>query len=212
MKGLLWKDFYMAMKYCRMNMLLIFIFAAGAVFSDNLFLLFYPIMMAGVVPISLISYDEKSKWNVYAGVFPYSKEELVSVKYIIALLFLAFGTLVIGIAMLVKMGLSGNYDWRSYGMLMIVMPSAGLVSPCILLPSVFRLGVEKGRVIYYAVLILVASLFGILGFMEENAGIAAAGNLSITDIGAVLVLLLFDAVILAGSWILAVRIYNRKEI
>ena len=71
-------------------MLLIFIFAAGAVFSDNLFLLFYPIMMAGVVPISLISYDEKSKWNVYAGVFPYSKEELVSVKYIIALLFLAF--------------------------------------------------------------------------------------------------------------------------
>lgn len=211
MKGLLQKDLYMAMKYCRVNIILILVFAAGSVIGENMFMLFYPLVMAGVVPISLISYDEKSKWNVYAGVFPYTQRELVSVKYIIAIMFLAFGSIVIAAALMLNMILSGNIDWKSYGILLAVLPTVGLLSPCILLPTVFKLGVEKGRTIYYGVIIIVAALLGILGFMGDNTGLGFAGNISSAGLWLIPLMLLVDIALLALSWETSVRFYGSKE-
>ena len=62
MKGLLLKESYMINKYCRMYLVLVCIFGAVFVISGNEFMMFYPVVLTGIISMSLISYDERSKW------------------------------------------------------------------------------------------------------------------------------------------------------
>ena len=48
MKGLLCKDVYLLCKYCRSYLLLMIIFAAASVFSDNSLFQFYPCILFGL--------------------------------------------------------------------------------------------------------------------------------------------------------------------
>lgn len=210
MKGLLMKDFYMAVKYCRAYLALTVIFAVCSVFGDNMFLILYPILMAGVIPVNLISYDEKSKWNVYAGVFPYTRRELVSVKYIVAVIFLGFGIALIAIAQAVNMVSSGNINWNEYFMTIGILPTLGLFTPCVLLPTVFKYGVEKGRVVYYAVVLVICGGFGALVALREDADVVRL--LSGLGIGFVPVLLGFGIIILFVSWKLSICFYQTREL
>ena len=81
MKGLLLKDLYMAAKYCRAFLLIVVVFLAVSFFGDdNIFFVVYPAMIAGIVPVTLISYDERDKWDLYAGTLPYTGSQPVSSK------------------------------------------------------------------------------------------------------------------------------------
>lgn len=210
MKGLLRKDLYMAVKSCRLQFVVILIFAVCFIQSESIFLLFYPIVMAGIIPINLIAYDEKSRWDVYARVFPYSVKDLVSVKYVVTLLFLGISMVVILIAQGIGMWKSRTVHWQSVGMMAAALATTGLFSPCIMLPAVFKVGVEKGRVIYYAVLIGTFALLGAAGVWGSYAGIVEI----LSSLGGWLVpvLLAADVLLLAVSWWLSVRFYQAREI
>lgn len=97
MKGLLLKDIYMAVKYCRVYFLIAVVFAVAFVWSDNFFLAVYPVFLVGALSVNLLSYDEKCKWSLYAGTFPYTRTQLVSVKYIVTLLALGLSVLLMGL-------------------------------------------------------------------------------------------------------------------
>ena len=75
MKGLLLKDFYMACKYCRAYLLIVLVFALAAPFTygNNLFMLFYPCILASMVPVNLLAYEAQCKWEPFAGTLPYSR-------------------------------------------------------------------------------------------------------------------------------------------
>lgn len=90
MKGLLLKEYYMIAKYCRAFLLIVVVFLAVSFFSsDNMFFIMYPAILASMIPVTLISYDEREKWNVYSGTLPYSRAQLVSAKYLAGLFFSA---------------------------------------------------------------------------------------------------------------------------
>ncbi len=125
MKGLLLKDFYQLTKYCRAYLAVALVFAAAAAVNNNMFFLVYPMIMVSVIPINLISYDEKSKWNLYAGALPYSRRQLVSVKYVIALVVFCAAFLLLAAAQTLAMYRSGNVDWQSWSMAMAAMTLAG---------------------------------------------------------------------------------------
>ena len=56
MKGLLLKDFYMSWKYCRIVFLMMLIFlAVSATGDDNMFFMIYPMMVASIVPTTLLT-------------------------------------------------------------------------------------------------------------------------------------------------------------
>ena len=57
MKGLLLKDFYMAMKYCRTYVVIAVVFSLFSIWGNTSFLIAYPILLASVIPVNLISYD-----------------------------------------------------------------------------------------------------------------------------------------------------------
>ena len=88
MSGLLLKELYMARKYCRLHLVITVLFLGMAMLpsAENLFLLFYPSAMASFIPVTLLSYDTQSKWDVYFDTLPTSRAQYVSAKYLIGLI------------------------------------------------------------------------------------------------------------------------------
>ncbi|MDE7281371.1 MAG: ABC-2 transporter permease, partial [Ruminiclostridium sp.] len=67
MKGLILKDLYMTVKYCRIYLLIAVVFiAVSFVGNDSLFFIFYPCLFCGMIPVSLLGYDERSRWLQYS--------------------------------------------------------------------------------------------------------------------------------------------------
>ena len=89
MKGLILKDLYMTVHYFR-KFLFILILFLGLGFADgeNLFMVFYPGLLATMIPVNLLAYDERSRWDIYCGTLPVSRDKVVSAKYLLELILL----------------------------------------------------------------------------------------------------------------------------
>ena len=55
MKGLLRKDCYLMMKYCRVFLLLVFIFTIVGIKNNKVFFALYPIVLSSIIPVNLLS-------------------------------------------------------------------------------------------------------------------------------------------------------------
>lgn len=171
MKGLLLKDFYMMLKYCKAHLLISLVFAAvSATGAGNVFSLFYPVFLASMIPsmipVTLISYDERSGWNSYADTLPYTRGMLVSVKYIMALTALAVSLAIYMGGRLIGMLCTGGCNAQELLWLLGMLLSGGLIAPAVMLPVIFKFGVEKGRIAYYIVMVATVSvLYIVLSFL-----------------------------------------------
>ena len=86
MKGLMKKEFLMLWRASRAFALICVVFIAmSAVSQDNIIFLFMPIMISGLLPSTLLSYDERCKWQEFSGALPVSRAQLVSAKYLLGL-------------------------------------------------------------------------------------------------------------------------------
>ena len=56
--------------------------------EENVFYLILPCMFAGILPMTLLSYDERAKWDVTAGAMPVTRDQLVTAKYLLVPLLL----------------------------------------------------------------------------------------------------------------------------
>lgn len=150
MKGLLLKDWYMMKKYCRSYLLIAVVFIAVSLFSsDNMFFVFYPCLLCGMIPVNLLGYDERSRWMQYSGTLPYTKTQIVSGKYLVGLLAQITILVATGVAQAVKMIIAHNFIPGDFAVLMLLMLIVSTLTSSICLPFVFKLGVEKGRTAYY---------------------------------------------------------------
>ena len=208
MKGLLLKDFYMAAHYCRSYLLLVIVFAGVSIFSDNLFLLFYPVILLAVIPVNLLSYDEKSRWTVYADCLPVSRKKMVDVKYIVMMIFLVVTVTAFSVTHLIYVLAFGKGDLAEWMTMIVVILSTGMVSPAMMLPVLFKFGVEKGRMVYFVVVIMVCVVCGGLGASLQ------AGEIVVGQIGfwRMPVILAAALLILGVSWILSRRFYENREL
>ena len=65
MIGLLRKDLYMTAAYCRTFLLILAVFlCVGFVNEENSFFVIYPMIIGMMLPVSILSYDERFKWNL----------------------------------------------------------------------------------------------------------------------------------------------------
>ena len=200
MKGLLLKDYYMTVKYCRMLILMVLIFAAVSAVSNSIFLISYPFIIAGVLPVSLYAYDEKSGWCSYADAMPYSRAQQVSAKYISALVFICLVMLICTVGK----ALTGDSFIEDFSLL-VMLCGTGLLSAAVLLPFVLKFGSEKGRWAYYPV-IMIACVIAAAVF---DTGSAVALELTGTAVACILA----GCVLLFGlSWLLSIKIYEKREL
>lgn len=208
MKGLLLKDWYMVRKYCKVYLVIAAFFIAASFGSDeNLFFVFYPCLLCGMIPVNLLGYDERSRWTSYSGTLPYTKAQFVSVKYLIGLLAQTAMLFLTGIAQAVKMTVSGNFVPHDFFMLMLLLLTVATVTSSISLPFIFKLGVEKGRIAYYAMVgFICAASAGAALVLKEHRQAALQQNILLA------VLALAAIVIYLLSWYLSIVFYKRREI
>ena len=208
MKGLLLKDWYMMKMYCKSYHFIAVVFVALSLVSNgNMFFVFYPCLLCGMIPVNLLGYDERNRWMQYSGTMPYTKAQIVSGKYVIGLLAQLTILLIMGVAQAVKMIIVDNFVLGEFVVLVLLMLIVSTLTSSIPLPFIFKLGVEKGRTAYYVMIgfvcgasVLASSLFrGYLG----------------TDIKPNLVLAIFAVVgigIYIFSWYMSIVFYKKREI
>lgn len=207
MKGLLLKDWYMIMKYCKAYVLISLVFIGVSIMGDdNFFFILYPCILSGMIPVTLLGYDERSKWDQYCAALPYTKAQIVSGKYLIGMAaqigMLVLSTVVQGIRMQVK----GTFSWESFGSILSMLAAISFLAPAVSLPPMFRWGTEKGRMAYY---ISVGLICGISAFLVSVSGITVLGSLPSST--AMLLLGLAALVAYGVSWYLSIVFYRKRE-
>lgn len=208
MKGLLLKDWYMMRQYCRYYLFCAVGFTILSVMStDNMFFVFYPCLLCGMIPVNLIGYDERSGWMQYSGAMPYTKEQIVSGKYIIGLLAQLIMVIVMGTAQAAKMMIDGSFFPGEFAVLMLLMLIVSTIASSISLPFIFKLGVEKGRTAYYVMIGFVcgASVFA-SSLLKGQAGIEMRPNLMLV------ILAVIGICIYVFSWYMSLVFYRKREI
>lgn len=208
MKGLLLKDWYMMKQYCRYYLFCAVGFTALSVISSgNMFFVFYPCLLCGMIPVNLIGYDERSRWMQYCGTLPYTKAQVVSGKYLIGLFSQLTVLLVIGTAQAAKMIISGNFDFGEFAVLILLMLIVSTLSSSISLPFIFKLGVEKGRTAYYVMVGFVCGASVLAsGLFRGELGIEIKLNLVLT------ILAIVAIGIYIFSWYMSIVFYKKREI
>jgi len=207
MKGLLLKDWYMVWKYCKYYFLLGIVFFVFSIVEDNMFFVFYPCLLCGIIPANLLGYDERSRWMQYSGTLPYTRAQIVSAKYLIGLFAQTAMLFLMGIAQGIRMGMNGSFRGNDFLVIMLLLLIASTITSSISLPFIFRLGVEKGRAAYY---VLVGLVCGISVMMTG----LFRGPLR-TEIRPNLILVLLAAAgvgVYALSWYLSVVFYRKREL
>lgn len=157
MKGLLYKDLCILLKQMKIILIMVAVFCLCASFYNS-FTLFFILYISILTPVSLLAFDERSKWDTLAGMLPYSTRSLVLSKYICSWMILIYSVILYSIGLVLA---SPSHSIGEETLLRLAfLVSASLVLQGLYYPILFRFGTEKGRF----AMILLAAVAGGVGF------------------------------------------------
>lgn len=200
MIGLLKKDLYVADKTSRLLLVLALVFSmvpAMGSFGST-----YAMMLALMIPLNAIAYDERCKWDRYAAMLPYRPEQLVWSKYLLAYLFTLLGGAVIVVSAAIQQA-----DWRETLEMAALLAVSMLFVTALGLPALYRFGSEKGR--YVMILVMgvgVGAALGVMGIFGETR--------ELPDLPLPAVLLLLAALAAGATYVsfrVSVRFYRKRQ-
>lgn len=208
MRGLLKKDWYLLKKTCHVYFLVLVLFAVlgGLTGSETgSFYLLYTAILSGMCSMTLLSLDEKCKWQSWCQTLPVSRVQYVLAKYLVGALVLLALLAVVAVATLARQLGAGQPDIPGLLATLSVCLGLGLAAPALLLPFLFWLGTEKGRLAYYVLLggVMVAYFSMPELPSQALAPHGAAGGLLVVGVA----LALF-----AASAALSAALYRRREL
>lgn len=155
MKGLLLKDILNFKKQGVMFFFLIALwFFIGIKNKDMYYLSGIIAMMTLLVPITVISYDEKAKWERYALTMPISKGTVVVSRYL-----LTIAISVVGGVFSIIAGLMISTSIKEVLFTNMSVISIGLLIIAFAFPFIFKYGVEKGRLIMIFIFLIPTLVF-----------------------------------------------------
>ncbi len=216
MKGLILKDFINLKKNAKIFDVLTVLYAVMAITSrDAEFLSSILTMLFAILTLSIYSYDDLAKWDAYALTMPVSKDDIVRGKYIMMLLltligvvYSSFFTLVINLYLKTDSIFHGFVSIGAGAAIVIIFYS-------IILPFVTKLGVEKARLVFFAVYIVPFIIVLVINRMAGEGNLAIPENVMqiITNYikyGYILVPL--TAIVFLGiSYCISLSLYRKKE-
>jgi ABC-2 type transport system permease protein len=202
MRGLLLKDLYTLIKRMKFMLFLLLVMACIPGYSMAAFAMFY----AAMLPVTALAYDERSKWDELAAMMPYSVRDIVLSKYALGAFFL-LSTAALGAAAQLVTDVTGHTGpdknaWIS----LLIMACLALIMMAINLPIMFKLGVEKGRMIFI-LLVCGAVAAGMTIKDYLLASLEGLGSLKITLAG----ILMATFAICIGSVPLSISMYKKRR-
>mgnify|MGYP001316155559 CR=1 FL=1 len=212
MKGLLLKDAYQTWSYTRWIILVsVAMMMMGTFFmkeGSNFFML-YGGLMLGMSPMTLLAYDQNSRFSAYCAALPVTKEQIVGGKYLIGLCGMVLAELLSMAALAAAQLLWGTVTVQLTVATLLQVAMLTLLGNMILLPLTYRFGYEKAKYVYY---LSVGMLGGLMGIAVSFDGTLLNGILPAN--GSLLVLVVVLAAVLALyalSWRLSVAWYGKAE-
>ena len=208
MKGLLLEDWFVIWKQCRYLLFVPAVFlAVSALSDDSQFFAIFAFLLSAMYPMTVMGLDEQSKWERYALTMPFRRRDLVLSKYLLSFcsLFL-YGVLYLLLVLLFK---HDPEAMKVSVMLTSVGISIGILYSALAYPFLFKLGMEKGRIWY---LILIVVVCGNGAALAAMLGDEISLNLLLTWMNRLLLILPLAALALFGlSAFLSIKLYESRE-
>lgn len=170
-----------------------------------------PVFVGFVFSLSCImsacSYDEKDNINILLNSLPYTRKEIVSSKYIGALLFTLFVIIVIYVGEFILNGENVLFLWKE----MLLIIGLVMITTSFLLPFLYRF---KMQYLHIAIGVLIAVYFFIISFFIKNLNDVIRELthkiLTLQEIQLYFIAISTVVLLYIGSWLLSIRIYERK--
>ena len=212
MKGLLLKDAYQIWHYAKgVIVAAVVMMGAGVVTIMNgaNFFIVYAGFLMGMMPMTLLAYDQASKFSEYSAALPVTKEQLVGGKYLIGLCGMALAELLSMAALAAAQLLWGTVTVKLTVATLLQVAMLTLLGNIILLPLTYRFGYEKAKYVYY---LCIGMLGALMGITVSSGGILLNSILPAHSSALVGVVVLAAVLALyALSWRLSVAWYGKAE-
>jgi uncharacterized membrane protein len=175
-KGLIYKDLFLLKEAFPIVALavLFLLFTIILGFSGGFLALCIMLMVFAVKVVeSTLIYDETDGWDSFVLTAPVSRKEIVRSKYLLQILFLA-GAFLVSAVILLLISLIPMFSGEEWLFLMLVVGFCyALVYGAVVIPIYLKFGQHTSRYVAFAVLVVVAGLygatFGITMFLEFAA-------------------------------------------
>ncbi|MCU7203231.1 ABC-2 transporter permease [Turicibacter sanguinis] len=213
MKGLILKD----LLNLRKNLKTIIIMC---LFYTLLFSTLNPTFLSGMITIlfamqilTTFSYDDYSKWNMYALSLPITKKQLVLSKYILGISFIIFGGVFSFILTSLLSLFKGSFILGDLVASIIGSTGIMILMILILLPLIFKYGVERSRIMLLAIFAIPTVLILIISKVLALTGIPFPSEEQLNALLPV-ICIIATLILIAGSYVsymISVKIVTKKE-
>lgn len=215
MKGLILKDIY-SIRITQKTHVLLFLFLCvfGYLMKSPGYVGTMCIVVFATAVLSLFNADQYYHWDTYAAALPLGKRIIVRARYMLIIVMTLGLTLFTAIMTGVTAALLGvpvsEQVISSVSMCMIIPIFSGII-----IPVIYKLGVEKGRVIFMMLFLIPFLVLTLLKDLIRGTSIEKLlVNLQQNPNGQVMiagVLLAVSILVLAVSYMISIRIYSNKE-
>lgn len=171
MKGLLLKDFCILKKQMKLMVVFVIFYAIWAVAAKMPTMMGTMVILLSIMmPISSMSYDEAGQWYRYAFSLPIPHRTLVLSKYVLGFLVSLGGLVVSAIGNIIILALTNGENALESWLTIIGFLELGVIFLSIIIPILFKYGVEKGRLFIVVIAVIPSLLVALLGSTLKTSG------------------------------------------
>ena len=209
MNSLILKDFISLKSYSKTLAIIILFFTIITFTNDEpSFLSGMIILIMSMLPITSFSYDQHAKWDLFSQTLPVSRKQLVISEYVRGIISIVVGAILailLNVAVLLVKSLEVDIWYLILANSLIAL--VALLYLSILIPLVYKFGVEKSRLLT----IVVLAIPSVLAIVLSNAGVSIPVLDEITPAIVVAIGLVFVVCVMLISYVISVRIYMKKD-
>lgn len=206
MKGLFYKDVLMLTRSFRayLAMTLFFIILA-TIRPDNSFWAVYGTFFFVTLVSSLMAVDEQSRWLSYCDILPLKRRDIINERYLLSLIL----TAVLVVLFLILSLIFRHADMPTVLVTAGMMVALSLLAISVSMPINVKFGTAKGQMVRMTVIVvMVACGMFIINYAGPITAILLQVKASVLLFG----IAAFIVLIFALSWLLSIRIYEKKNL
>lgn len=206
MKGLLLKDLFTLRKQGKVYLLLLAFYLFYTILTKNVSMMSSMIaMLCAIAPITTLAYDENCKWDRYALSMPISRKMIVLSKYVFGILLILISMVIVAPLSMMVVTYTREMELKPAIMIVLAVNGIAILFISILLPLLFKFGVEKGRLLMFVIFFI--PLAFVYLYKKINLGLPSKETFELLGYLSPVFLI----IIVLISMVISIRIYEKKE-
>lgn len=209
MKGLLIKEWYTVRRSFLTALAVSALFIGISLKMELGFGICYLAPLFGMLPLTAMAQDEVSRWQQYACMLLQSRKQIVTAKYLVTLILVAFALLLSAVPLHRITANDIDAHAGDIDAWLTLAAGFGLAVPAVMLPLCFRFGTGSMRVLW--ILLVSVSLTFATGFLSLPY-MPADGFRQYLGENPMLPAIFGLAGVFLLSWYLSVKLFERREL